>query len=99
VGGSFSGFLNVLGYSIVLGLGGQHPIEKVGERWCGGRESSVGPHVEGAVGFSDPGLVEYIARETWFFCSEEYIFFTLRFFSALPVHHQVSLGVEHMCEL
>jgi hypothetical protein len=40
--------LNVLGYSIVLGLGGRHTIEKVGERWCSGREASVGPHVEGA---------------------------------------------------
>jgi hypothetical protein len=50
---------NVLGCSIVLGLSGRHPIEKFGERWCGGRESSVGPHVEGAVGFSDPGLAEH----------------------------------------
>jgi hypothetical protein len=40
--------LNVLGYSIVLGLSGRHPIEEFGERWCGGRETSVGPHVEGA---------------------------------------------------
>jgi hypothetical protein len=37
--GSFSGFLNVLGCSIVLGLSGRHPIEKFGERWCGGGES------------------------------------------------------------
>jgi hypothetical protein len=32
-----SGFLNV--------LGGRHPIEKVGERWCDGWESSGGPRV------------------------------------------------------
>jgi hypothetical protein len=38
--GSFSGFLNFLGYSVVLGLVGRHPIEKIGERWCG-RVSSV----------------------------------------------------------
>jgi hypothetical protein len=48
--------LNVLGYSIVLGLGGRHPIEKVDERWCGGRKSSVGPNVEGAVASVIPTL-------------------------------------------
>jgi hypothetical protein len=36
-----------------LGLGGRHPIEKVGERWCGSRVPIIGPHVEGAVGFGD----------------------------------------------
>jgi hypothetical protein len=50
--------MNFLGYSVVLGLVGRHPIEKVGERWCGSRVPIVGPHVEGTVGFGDAGLAE-----------------------------------------
>jgi hypothetical protein len=38
--------LNFLGVYNILGLSGRHPIEKVGERWCGGRKSVFGPHVE-----------------------------------------------------
>jgi hypothetical protein len=33
--------LNVIGCSIVWGLSGRHPIEKFGERWCGGRDLLV----------------------------------------------------------
>jgi hypothetical protein len=63
--------LNVLSYSIVLGLGGRHPIEKVGERWFGGRVSSVEPHVEGVVGFSDTGLtgIFLVAWDQFMKCS------------------------------
>jgi hypothetical protein len=33
-------------FSIVLNFVGRHQIEKVSERWCGGRVPIVGPHVE-----------------------------------------------------
>jgi hypothetical protein len=39
-----------------LGLGGRHPIEKVGERWCGGRESSVGPMLKALLASVIPAL-------------------------------------------
>jgi hypothetical protein len=45
--------LKFLGISSILGRSRRHPIEKVGERWGGGRKSVFRPHVEGAVGFSD----------------------------------------------
>jgi len=51
--------LNVLGFSIVLGLVGRHPVEKVGERGCGsGGVPIIGSHVEGAVGFGYACLAE-----------------------------------------
>jgi hypothetical protein len=40
------------------GAQGRHQIEKFGERWYGGGESSVGSHVKGAVVFSDLGLAD-----------------------------------------
>jgi hypothetical protein len=49
--------LNVLGISSILGRSRRHPIEKVGERWGGGRKSVFRPHVEGAVGFSDARFI------------------------------------------